>query len=253
MANKTEEHVYIVERQNDSVICSGTIERTVAEREGIRHLTVIIVPFIADGENKGNWIVHNRHDKQKAKNKISPMLSINLFGGHCCPSDGDIIETGSTVNESLLLHNAVREMTEELFERCSSQDTGAIALEDWSKGFPDCSIPIYGRSYNMPECSLIPIGYADYTSKNNVECSYLFALPIPCADIDKLIAADDYQRKDGSKGTVCLPILIKTERELFELSKADSSDVEICDAITRLWELQNKNTYQRLIDFIDRY
>ena len=239
MKSKFFERIITVEKQNDSVVYSGSTLRDLAHLCGIRHLTVIIVPFIADGENKGKWLVHNRSDKQLAKGLVTPPYSYNLFGGHCNPPENEEALLGKEISPHLLLDAAVREMSEELFIR---EDRGR-ELEIFGTENTIRVLP-----YPVSAEKLIPLGYADFNDTKDHECSYYFALPLPVQNPEGFIAADDYLREDGSKGNVALPVSLKTERELYELYRENNSDIEICNAISRLWEEQNKELYHRLLE-----
>lgn len=248
------EMVCLVEERDGRVYINGMAERGTAELDGLRHLTVIVVPFIAAGPYAGCWVVHNRFEKQLAKGKPCPPLSLNLFGGHY---DGagermaDLI--GYPVPERLLRMYLLREMSEELYTTEISADTAPIMLERRLNGSSSPDGGIRAHPYASPLSEPIPAGYTVYTSKSNLECSYIYALPIPGMDAEKLIAADDYRRADGTKGDLLLPVILTTEAELRRQFQSGDPEIEVCDAITRLWEKQNAGTHEKLLRIIHAY
>ena len=72
-------------------------------------------------------------------------------------------------------------------------------------------------------------------------------------DAEKLIAVDDYRRANGTKGDLVLPVILTTETELRRQFESGNPEVEVCDAITRLWEKQNAGTYEKLLRIIHTY
>lgn len=247
------EMLFILKKLDDEYIITGITKRSVAEKMGLRHLTVIVVPFVTDGPDKGCWIIHNRHDKQIAKGKTSAPLSLNLFGGHCGPSNDDTIGAiGLKVGLDMLREHALRELSEELLYKNGLEKR----LEVWRDGVFTGEY-ISASQYRVhPE--LFPIGFTEYTAKDNVEYSYIFALPVPGVHAEQIIAADNYE-KSTSTGTktyeadIALPILFMQESELKRLWRSRIPQVEVCDAITRLWEEQNEAVYQKLIEYISNY
>jgi hypothetical protein len=120
------EKLYIVKRRGRGYLISGFEERTVAESEGHRHLTVIIVPFVADGSERGRWIVHDRTAKLWAKGKNGDRSpSLNLFGGHCSVTADQKKQVGGPVTQDIFDEAAKRELEEELLCRGSGR-----SLED---------------------------------------------------------------------------------------------------------------------------
>ncbi len=245
------ELLYMVIKMDEKYIISGITERSVAEKLGLRHLTVIVVPFVMDGTDKGFWIIHNRHDKQIAKGKTSAPLSLNLFGGHCGPSDDDITgRIGQMVENELLCENALRELSEEFLCKKGMEKR----LELWSEGL-FAGEYLYASPYEVCYENLIPIGFTGYTAKDNVEYSYIFALPVPGSQVDQIIAADNYHKYSQTDGKayeidIALPVVSMAESELKRLWESRNPQIEVCDAITRLWEEQNHATYQRLLECI---
>ena len=237
MTLKFSERIITVEKQYGKIICSGSIERETAHQSGIRHLTVIVVPFVPDGKDQGKWLVHNRRDKQLAKGLSSPEFSYNLFGGHCNPPEEEDMIIGKEIGKDLLLDSAVREMSEELFIR---DDRGRNLEVFGSDGF------IRAIPYPVREDQLIPLGYADFDDSKDAEYSFYFALPVSAENIESYVAADDYIREDSCKGNVALPISLKSERELYALYQQNNSDIEICNAISRLWEPQNSTLLSKI-------
>jgi len=231
------EKLYIIKKSRRGYIISGFEERIVAESEGHRHLTVIIVPFVADGSEKGRWIVHDRTKKLWAKGKkavLSP--SLNLFGGHCSVIADQLRQAGEPVTKDIFDEAAERELEEELLCRGSGR-----SLETWTsnKG------PSGGtEAAQYVHKALISIGLVTYSGRDNREASYLYALPVPSKDMDALIAADNYFRQ-GKEHDIALPILRKSEAELKALYK-QNPEVELCDAITRLWLWENRAVHRKL-------
>ena len=244
------ELIYMVQKLDENVIISGITERSIAEKLGLRHLTVIIVPFVTDGAHEGCWITHNRHDKQIAKGKACAPLSLNLFGGHCGPSDDIMGLVGQTVGNELLHKNALRELSEELLVKEGMEKR----LERWGGGVFTGEY-MNASPYEVSEEDLIPIGFTEYTAKENVEYSYVFALPVPGSQVEQMIAADNYMKISQTDGTareadIALPVEVKEEAELKRLWESRNPQIEVCDAITRLWEEQNLVTYQKLLECI---
>lgn len=245
------ELLYMVKKSDEEYIITGITERSVAEKMGLRHLTVIVVPFVTDGADKGCWIVHNRHDKQVAKGKTGAPLSLNLFGGHCGPSDNDISGViGQTVGIERLRKNALRELSEELLCKNGMEKQ----LELWRDGMFAGEF-LYASPYEVYPESLIPIGFTEYAAKDNIEYSYIFALPVPGSQVEQIIAADNYEKRSQTDGIayetdIALPVVFMAESELKRLWESRDPQVEVCDAITRLWEEQNRVVHQRLIEYI---
>jgi 8-oxo-dGTP pyrophosphatase MutT (NUDIX family) len=231
------EKLYIVEKSRRGYIIRGFEERTVAESKGLQHLTVIIVPFVADGPEKGRWIVHDRTAKLWAKGKAGKRSpSLNLFGGHCAAAEDQEQRVNEPVTMDIFEDAAKRELEEELLCRGSGR-----CLEVWSsKEGPSGSI----EAAQYAHLALIPLGIVTCSEKDNKEASFLYALPVPSKDVDALIAADNYLRQ-GKECDISLPILRKSEAELKALYK-QNPDVEICDAITRLWRWENRVVHRKL-------
>jgi hypothetical protein len=249
------ELLYLVGKSDESYLITGITERSVAEKTGLRHLTVIIIPFITDGANKGCWIVHNRHDKQIAKGKTSTPLSLNLFGGHCGTPEDDVAGLiGKTVELELLRENALRELSEELLCKNGTEKR----LELWRDGVFAGEF-LYASSYEVCPDDLIPVGFTEYAAKDNVEYSYIFALPVPGEQAEQIIAADNYEKRGQIiesmvyEADIALPVMFMPEPELKRLWEKRDPEIEVCDAITRLWEEQNRVVYQRLIEYIGTY
>ena len=247
LANNKEtiaEKLYVVEKRRREYIIQGFKERSVAEKLGLRHLTVIIVPFVIDGVAKGQWIVHDRTAKQWAKGKKSCLSpSLNLFGGHCAADADQMKRIGESITMEIFEKAAERELEEELLSRGSGR-----FLEIWdSKDGPSGGISAARYQHH----ALIPIGLVTYSGQDNHEVSYLYALPIPAEDTDKLLAADNYV-KDGMEHDISLPIMEVNEAELRSMFRKKPS-VEICDAITRLWLWENRAAYRKLRRTIRNY
>ncbi|MDR0287641.1 MAG: hypothetical protein LBI03_08080 [Clostridiales bacterium] len=245
------EPLYEVREEGGKYYLSSFVDRKIAENSNtpILHLTVIIVPFVADGVQKGQWIVQDRAAKQWAKGKLfcnSP--SYNFFGGHV---KADISKTellGSEIPQYILDEAAKRELSEELLVL---SDNNEIVLEQWQYG--DKTDKVTGaKPYVYKE--LIPVGMSKYYSADNSEISYFYALPVPSEDVPKLIAADDYDGKN-----VELPVYVKTEMQLLKTPyrtnlSYTTEQGEICDAITRLWDgYYNVKVYNKLVEIISNY
>ena len=237
MKLKFSERIIAIENKNGKIIYTGCVERDAAHQSGIRHLTVIIVPFLCDGANQGKWIVHNRRDKQLAKGLNTPEFSYNLFGGHCNPPENKNDLIGKEISEELLLDSAMREMGEEFYLKSES----GVALEIFNT-----KKAVFAKPYFLSRDSLIPLGRADYDDGRDAEYSFYYALPVPSADAENVIAADDYIRADDSKGNIALPISFKSEQELYELYCQNNSNIEICNAVSRLWEPQNNTLLSKI-------
>ena len=244
ISHANSEPLYIVEQSVDDYFITGFTERKVAEKFGVRHLTVIIVPFVADGENAGKWIVHDRTAKQWAKGKLDCKTpSYNLFGGHCTADVTQIGLIGSKIPQEICDSAAKRELEEELL--CFD---GSICLEIWeNKRKTDCFVNACPYEAN----DLIPIGFSSYADKDNIEFSYIYALPVPEKDLSTLVAADNYVINE-MEHNVSLPIVVLSEIDLLVLSQTDYS-IEVCDAITRLWNAENKVVIDKLRTVIKKY
>ena len=246
------EKLYIADKikgkDTEKYIVKGFVERKYAEEHKIRHVTTIIVPFIVDGDDKGKWIVHNRLAKQQAKyfeenGQLKPdnKPSYNLLGGHCTVLDGGL-GFGDLISEEFLLAEAMRELEEEAY---LEDLNGNIILEVWgADGKKDESKNKKAKKYTGAE--LIRIGFTEYESKNNVEYSYVFALPVKSDIYNSLLFADDY--KAGHN--------VYLEKEKFHEAELkymheNEKTIEICDAITRLWLLpENEAVLNKLRDII---
>ena len=231
------ERIITVDRKDDKILYTGSVERDIAHQSGICHLTVIIVPFISDGADQGKWIVHNRRDKQLAKGLNTPGYSYNLFGGHCNPPENEDELIGTEISEDVLLDSALREMSEEFYLKSER----GVALENYNT-----EKAVYAKPYPLSPAKLIPLGWADYSDGRDAECSFYYALKVPSKDAQNVIAADDYIRTDGRKGNIGLPISFKSEQEMFLLYQQNNSDIEICNAISRLWDPQNNTVLSKI-------
>ena len=238
------EKLYIVQKTKHGYEIVGFEARSVAEKQGLRHLTVIIVPFVAGGPEQGRWIVHDRTAKLWAKGKAAAAsASLNLFGGHCSADEEAQKRIGELVTMDIFDVAAERELEEELLRRGKGH-----TLEVWqSKAGPSESREAAGYAH-LP---LIPIDVVTYDGEDNKEASFLYALPVPAADVDALIAADNYER-DHKERDIALPILRMNGKELKRLHKQDP-DVEICDAISRLWLWKNRAANRKLKRVIRAY
>ncbi len=238
------EKLYIVKETGHDYEIVGFEARSVAEQQGLRHLTVIIVPFVAGGPEQGRWIVHDRSAKLWAKGKATTTCaSLNLFGGHCSADEEAQKRLGQLVAMDIFDAAAKRELEEELL----CQGKGQF-LEVWkSKAGPSGNREA-ARYEHFP---LIPIDVVTYNGKDNKEVSFLYALPVPAVDVDALLAADNYER-DGKEHDIVLPILRMREGELKRLHRRDAS-VEICDAISRLWLRENRAANRKLNRVIRAY
>ena len=179
--------------------------------------------------------------------RASGTLSLDLFGGHCY---AQVSQIGYIVEESDMMFGVMREMNRRLLLRGS----GEITLEVWEEKLRE---PVFmGRQTASPyleyaDGDWINMGLVEYRDEANSEYSYVFAMPIPAYDVEQLLAAGKYPR-DGEKQGVQLPLHMYAEEELRALYGFRMPNREICDAITRLWEPQNAETYARLTDFINR-
>ena len=227
------EALYTVAQYGDRYYITGFTERKAAEKLGVRHLTVIIVPFVEDGKDKGKWIVHDRSAKQWAKgNPDCKSPSYNLFGGHCTADTLQLELVGSEIPMEICRSAAKRELDEELLRQGKEKDEKKKKLEVWEKRIKTDK---HKDAIAYQSKELIPVGLTSYEAHDNVELSYVFALPVPSSDVDKLIAADDY-KKDHH---VLLPTEIMAESDLQTLFQTNPN-IEICDAITRLWNEETR-------------
>lgn len=240
------ERIITVEKADNKIIYTGSTERTTAEQYGIRHLTVIAAPIITEGKDKGKLLVHNRRDKQLAKGKACPKYSYNFFGGHCNPPAVESPLIGKPVNEELLLENILRELSEEMYLPTEA-DAKTTVLENKADGSA-----IYAKPFPLNRSDLIPLGYTVYSSCNDNEFSFVYALPLTSDTAGRVIAADDFQKPDGSKGNLALPTALMTLDDLRALYEKGDNDTEICNAISRLWEKQNEAVYRKLTKLIDQ-
>jgi 8-oxo-dGTP pyrophosphatase MutT (NUDIX family) len=238
------EKLYIVKKTKRGYEICGLEERSVAEQKGLRHLTVIIVPFVASGPEEGRWIVHDRTAKLWAKKKAAgATASLNLFGGHCSAGEEASSRIGTLVTMDIFDAAAERELEEELLRRGTGHK-----LEVWDNNQGASDSREAAKYAHLP---LIPVGIVTYSSASNCEASYLYALPVPAADVDALIAADNYTR-GGEERDIALPILRMRENELKKLHRKNPT-VEICDAISRLWLCKNRSARRKLQRAIRAY
>ena len=124
------EPLYSACKRGDKYYLTGVVDRKTAESydNPIRHLTAIIVPFVANGDKKGFWIVHDRTSKQYAKNSAScKSPSYNFFGGHVVAdiTKEELINT--EIPQYIFDEAAKRELSEEFLVR----DDNGILLEVW--------------------------------------------------------------------------------------------------------------------------
>jgi hypothetical protein len=246
------EMLYQGDKEGNEFIISGFVDRDEAEANGIRHYTAIIVPFIMDGDEKGMWVTQNRYNKLCAKNKITDNdeleNSYNLIGGHIKVAIEDEALIGKPMPYSILLEGALTELSEELYHS-GIVDLDEVVLEQWVNGKKTNEFLRVGKYCAR---QLIPVGFTEYTAKNNVEFSYVFALPVPSEDYNGLVSADDYIDKNGKHQNIELKLEKFTENELRHLHRHHKPKVEVCDAITRLWLPENKDTLNKLHEIISR-
>lgn len=240
------ERIITVESTDNKIIYTGSSERTTAEQNGIRHLTVIAVPVVTDGTHKGKLLVHNRRDKQLAKGKACPEYSYNFFGGHCNPPEYESPLIGKPISEELLSENLLRELSEEMFIS-SADKTDAAILENRAG-----NSAVFAKPYPLKKDDLIPLGYTKFSSTHDNEYSYMYAMLLTSDTANVIIAADDYQKPDGTKGNLALSTALMTLDELHSLYRSSKTEVEICNAITRLWDKQNEAVFQKLSNLINR-
>jgi hypothetical protein len=234
------EMLYQGKKEGSEYYVEDFIDRDYAEKNGVRHYTAIIVPFIMDGTEKGKWIVHDRTPKLWAKKKpVAYDKSYNLIGGHIKASDMSL--KGKPMPEKILLDGAMAELSEELFIK-SLELLEDVEVEVWENSRLTELRERVGR-YDSKD--LIPVGFTEYDSDNNVEYSYVYALPIPSEDFDRLVSADDY----GKNLNVKLNLEKFTEEQLKDLHSNEPS-IEVCDAITRLWDPINAQILVKLHDVI---
>jgi hypothetical protein len=257
MSNTIKELLYILNlnESGETYDIVGFAERKYAEEHRLRHLTVIIVGFISDGKDKGKWVVHDRTEKQLAKGKKDAKSpSYNLIGGHVMVDMTDMSSvmdlagknTSSVEIKEICLKAAQRELNEELYLRGWTAKLAVL-----KNGIPTNNVITVSPYKHKP---LIYIGISTYESNDNVEVSYIYALPIPSSDYDKLVAADDYVDEKGKHRDIFLPISAYSECELKKLHQDSSiSNAEVCDAITRLWSEENEYVCKVLLDRIYQY
>lgn len=225
------EPLYTVKAQNGEVFITGFTERSVAERFGVRHLTVCALLFVADGPDRGKLILHNREAKLRAKGKKHIKApSYNLFGGHVTADIQNWDCLGQPVPMAICAEAIHRELEEELL-----QPGSIIPLVKWEREGEMIS-GFSGESYPVSE--LIPLGFATFESGDNVEISYFYALPIPGRDVDRLMAADNAV-VDGSEINIMLPIEVMSEAAVKDIYDNDPS-AEVADGISRLWLPENR-------------
>lgn len=245
-ANTKSEPLFLVEQRGDKYFITGFTEWDIAEQNNLRHLTVIIVSFVADGKEKGKWVVHDRTQRQWARGLPDcKNLSYNFFGGHCTADLSRVDLIGAEVPQEICDFTARRELEEELL--CHGNE---IELEKW-EGRQKRVENVTAGFYHAKEP--IPIGFSSFSGIGNLEISYIYALPIPEADLPKLVASDSYML-DGKEHSVCLPIVTVSESELKEMhARSEETNVEICDAVTRLWLPENAGVYKKLKRVIEAY
>jgi hypothetical protein len=248
-------------KNNLEYMVVGTVDRDKAEAKGICHFTTIIVPFITDtnpdSEDKGKWIFHDRTPKLWAKKKTPQYKkSFNLIGGHIQAVDESLI--GKAMKSKTLVEGALDELSSELLIEDISSDFDDIKVEIWDKDGKNGTLN--ARKYFSRQ--LIPVGYTEYDSENNKEFSYVFALPVPIEDYGELICADDYIDVDNEHRNVKLKKKLATEEVLYAIYQEQQRiiaankepEIEICDAITRLWDdknATNKKTLAKLRSIIN--
>jgi len=247
------EQLLLVDKNDGVYTITGVTDRKFAEKNNLRHLTTICVAYIADGIHKGKWIVHNRYHKQIAKGLQSPVVSYNLFGGHCTPGDYSL---GSLMNvevsEKFLRAQMLRELSEELLEKGdpSIRWRWDYALEVWENGKRKLSDGVPAttvvKSHYVTEKSLVPVGFTEYSDEKNSEYSFVFALPVASFLYNQLVAADDYYvEEDHSKRRIMLPLTVFSEDELKAMALS-VREVEVCDSISRLFDEVNLPVLEKL-------
>jgi hypothetical protein len=227
------ENLFIVKKaagKKEELIVKGFEEREAAHKNGLRHVTTIIVPFICDGppKDKRKWIVIDRIRREVAKgrtvtkNGVDCKRSLNLVGGHCSTeANKDLL--GQPLPKEIIEQGAMRELGEEVRQ---------------------------GDLEFSPE-QLIEIGYAAHESESNMEYSLVFITPIRKDKYESLRFYDDII-EGGVHRDIALGKALHSQKELMDMHLNDP-ETEICDAITRLFEEENKNVKRALDEAIDKF
>ncbi|MDR1704505.1 MAG: hypothetical protein LBS19_07445 [Clostridiales bacterium] len=226
------ENLFIVEKaaSNEELIVKGFAERETAHNNGLRHVTTIIVPFICDGpeKDKGKWVVIDRFPREIAKGKkvikkgVECKRSLNLVGGHCSTEiNGNLLEHPLPVG--IIKDGAMRELREEV----------RLGDSDFS-----------------PE-EVLEIGLAQFASVKNVEYSMIYATPIRHDKYEALRFFDDIIA-DGIHRDIALDKAIYSQNKLMDMHYNDP-ETEICDAITRLFDDENKQVKRTLDKKINEF
>ena len=237
------ELLYTVEEKDGRYYITGITTRSVAEQFGLKHLTVIIAAFVYDTCGQWKYLVIDRTNKLHAQGKTGCKTpNWNSIGGHVEAVVSNTALIGQEIPRYLRDEGARIELSQELVVRGTK-----TAVRIWKNGgIHDV------RMYDpYPAKPLIPIGYVTYAGKDNVEISYLYALPVPEEEVRKVFATDDYMEA-GEKHNVKLGMSYQTEQELRNAEKT-TPNAEVCDAITRLWQPENAEVFERLKTVIRQY
>jgi hypothetical protein len=147
-----------------------------------------------------------------------------------------------------LVEGALDELSAELLIKNTLPHLNVIEVEVWENKEGKTRTENVSKYYSR---RLIPVGYTEYDSANNREFSYVFALPVPPEDYTGLISADDYIGENDKHLNIKLSLDLFTEEELKD-KHYNVQDIEVCDAITRLWDDKNIQTLEKLHSIIDR-
>jgi len=257
------EKVIIIKIIGKMLSIVGTICRDFAHKNRLCHITVICIAFIADGVKRGNVIVSNTLYRQIAKLRSSKDLTeeeiaaktkaivtvLNFPGGHCTPER----EHHEYVTESMLFSSLRKELSEELLfevsEETRKSHLNVKRLDVWEGDHNGEYNPTGQSKYALP-CHIplfapIPIGFAEHDGEENVEQSYVFAVPISSKTYQKLLIADDYIDKGGIRHDLLLP------HKDFPIDELRAKIGECQDAITRI--LIKPDLLQKLTVTINGY
>jgi hypothetical protein len=252
-AKNYQEPLYQIYKRGGRYFSEAFVDRKRAHdrSDPVRHGTVITVAFVADGKDKGKWIVCDCTPKKWANGtKPANAPLYNFFGsGHIIAN----LETEGfgEIDRSVLDETVRKELSEELLVRSENNE---IRLEVW-KDEENTGEHIGAKPYLYDEKNLKPIGWSEFDGDDNMEYSYIYSLAIPASDVPLLLSGDD-----GPDSTsVYLPVRVMSELELLkapyvtQVSGAKKKKAACLDAISRLWDILNIETYEKLIDTINNH
>ncbi|MGI6174645.1 MAG: hypothetical protein ACOYJC_00510 [Christensenellales bacterium] len=216
----------IVEQQDEQIRIVGYEEREKIHREGLRHVTSLVLPVFA--QNRRKVLTLDKFNKARKKAQLRGMPApqrkpqIDVFGGHVTQQElrlkdrSEGILSGETMRRS-----ALKELSEELFLVSDSK--------------------LY--AYPVDASKLYELGWFAYEGCGNNELGFAFLYMLDgYPDNDRFMGADCVLSAESGVEEISLDTNIYTIMELLKKNRLENESVqsyEICDGLKRLLDEQD--------------